>query len=272
MRDKFSDATVLSFIKDENVKKSMKMGKQNDKKFIRYKQEIGINEFRNIRAFRRFAHKVKYTGRKKALNRNEVFKSIYAYTQRQGERFAITCEDVYYAIPHTVRNLVRKAVDSRYSPRQYLGDEEQKRVNQIRAELRDRFGENNGIAITAENLQAYIDEKIEYERTVNFASNVANEIAIKYIGGFGNASIKTLLINMGYLSRHKYKKQNRPSKGINESVRKLIEEIEEEDPDNTKENNSEQKRIEAGKRIRKIIRSQRKETPLMVIPKEENER
>ena len=224
IRDKFYDKSILSYIDDENVKRAMNTARMmQEKDYIKYKEKIGINEFRVIKRIKRFTDKIKYIGRKGQMNRHLTYKEIYAYTQRQGERFALTCEDVYYAIPFTILDLVKKAIDSQYKPNQYLKKEERQRVYEIRRELKRRFGEGKGkLGITTENLIKYIEEKIEYERTENFANNVASEIAIKYIGGYGNDAIRKLMENMGCLRKKKYERQDRPSKEVNESLAVLI--------------------------------------------------
>ena len=247
IRDKFYDPTILDYIQDENVRNAMKTEFVDEREYDRYKESIGIHQFKTIRKPNKSKYKseknekrrknskkrisreeTKISGNDTEENRNELLRNIRAYTQRQGERFALTCEDVYYAIPNTIKWLLRKAIDPEYKPAQYLREEEQKRIFEIRDELRKRFGDYNGLAITAEDLKKYLEEKINYERTVNFAQNVANEIAIKYIGGYGNRGVAKLLINVGILSEEEYNEQDVPTREENESVKRLITKTDED--------------------------------------------
>lgn len=188
IRDKCYDKGIIDLIKDENVKEAMKYAGtykrianydgENDfykkeKKFRKYKRKIGINEFN----YNKVNGKREYLKKKRKSARNLLYKDIYANTQRMGERFAIICEDVYNAIPNTVRELIRMAVSSSYTENQYLPREEKREINKIKKEISKR-------KITPNTLEQYINDKICYERTVNFSKNVASAIAIGYIGRF----------------------------------------------------------------------------------------
>ena len=260
IRDKFYDKSILAKISDEKVKEAMKMEQVDEKKYDRAKKKIGINELKPIKRPIVYNIKRKFINRfpTKKMYRNKYFKEFYAFTQRQGERFARTCEDVYYAIPNTVRDLVKKAISSDYEPNQYLKEFEKEKVFETRKELQERFGEYGGIAITADNLEKYIEEKIEKERTTNFPYNVATEIAIKQLGGMNGKRIKQVLIKMGFVSKIKFNLQDKNNKEANTSVSKLITAL-------SGENNND---VDPKKR-KKIIKDNKKVRPLMVIPENE---
>lgn len=231
IRDKFYDKSILSLISNENIKKSMKIKNVNEREYNKYKakigiNELGINELKNIRKPKVVKTIKKYKDKlpNKNTYRKKIFKGIYGFAQRQGSRFARTCEDVYYAIPYTVADLVKKAISPNYEVNQYLPEEEKQRVYNIRKELKDRYGEYNGEAISVENIRKYIDEKVKMERTENFPKNVATEIAIKYIGGMTDTRIKRVVRKMGNASMVLMKKQDKPSKDKNQSVTRLINE------------------------------------------------
>lgn len=229
IRDKFYDKSILDNIKDENVRNAMKLQPHAEHKYERTKRKIGIDELKPIKRPKLYKTSKKFKNKfpNRFIYRRKFFKDFYAFTQRQGERFARTCEDVYYAIPYTVRDLVKLAVSSDYKPNAYLPEQEKKKVFEIRKELEKRFGQEfEGVAITRENLEKYIEEKIEIERTKNFQYNVATEIAIKQFGGMNDNRIKDVLIKMGFLSRIKYKMQDKQYQGDNDSVNKLIKQYE----------------------------------------------
>ena len=186
IRDKCYDKGIIDLIKDENVKEAMKYAGtykrianydekkdfyKKEKRIRRYKRKIGINEFN----YDKKNGKREYLKKKRKSARNLLYKDIYANTQRMGERFAIICEDVYNAIPNTVRELVKKAVSSSYTENHYLPKEERRIIKRTKKEIIKR-------KITPDTLEQYINDKIYYERTVNFSKNVASAIAIGYIG------------------------------------------------------------------------------------------
>ena len=260
IRDKFYDKSILAKISDEKVKEAMKIKTIDEREYDKEKKKIGINELKPIK--RPIIYKIKrrftnlFPTRK--MYRNKYFKEFYAFTQRQGERFARTCEDVYYAIPNTVRELVKKAVNTNYEPNQYLKDIEKDKVFSVRKELQKRFGEYGGLAITAENLEKFIEEKIEEERTTNFPYNVAAEIAIKQLGGMNGRRIKEVLIKMGFTNRIKFNLQDKKNKEENTSVTRLITAL-----------SGENKRIDP-KKVKELIKKynrneKRRGGPLFVI-------
>lgn len=262
IRDKFYDRSILAKISDEKVKEAMKLEYVDEKKYDKAKEKVGINELKPIKRPLIYNIRRKFTSKfpTRKMYRNKYFKEFYAFTQRQGERFARTCEDVYYAIPNTVRDLVKKAVSSEYEPNQYLKNFEKEKVFETRKELQDRFGEYGGVAITSENLEKFIEEKIEKERTTNFPYNVATEIAIKQLGGMNGKRIKQVLTKMGFVSKIKFNMQDKNNKETNTSVARLITALSGED------NNS----IDPKAR-KKVINKNKKTPPLMVIPQEEEE-
>lgn len=266
IRDKFYDKSILARISDEKVKEAMRIEGRDEREYDKEKQKIGIDELKPIKRPIIYKMKRRFTNLLpiRKMYRNKYFKEFYAFTQRQGERFARTCEDVYYAIPSTVRGLVKKAVYTNYEPNQYLKDIEKDKVFAVRKELQERFGEYGGLAITAENLEKFIEEKIEEERTTNFPYNVATEIAIKQLGGMNGRRVNKLLIKMGFMSIIKYNLQDKNNNEENTSVVRLITAL-----------NGENKRIDPEK-VKELIRKYNKNGkrsggPLLVIEDEKKE-
>lgn len=266
IRDKFYDRTILKHIHDEEVKSAMKVPERDEESYTKYKLKIGIREPGSLKLAKQRREKYskkreedekKAKRRKEAKTKAGIFKEIYNYTQRQGARFALSCEDVYYAIPYTVRSMVKKAVDSKYKPNDYLPEEEKSKVYKIRRELAERFGEYGGIAITKENLEKYINELIKKERD-NLELSVAREISIKYLGGMTDKGIVKLLIDSGNLSKETYEKEDvpdRPNENIIRLSRTLSESAEPE---------------EKSEEFKKRIKETHRVKPLMVINNETN--
>ena len=224
IRDKFYDKSILAMIKDEKVKEAMGFEDSTDERnYVKTKFKVGINEQRKIKGIkqevRNFIGKIPCS----LMQKRKFFKEYYSYVQRGGESFARACEDVYYAIPVTTRKLIEKAIRTDYSPNEFLNKEETKEVLKIRKELQERFGQYGGIAITKQNLEEYIEEKIQYERTVNFKRNVAAKLAIKQLGGMNDLRIAQVLKKMGFLSPIKYRLGDTPDKKGSGSVKELIE-------------------------------------------------
>lgn len=262
IRDKFYDKSILAKIGDENVRKAMQLKEVDEKKYDKAKERVGIDELKPIKSPHIYRIKRKFINKlhTKKVYRNIYFKEYYAFVQRQGERFARTCEDVYYAIPYTVRDLVKKAISSEYEPNQYMKGIEEEKVFEVRRELQERFGEYGGVAITSENLEQFIEEKIQKERTENFPFNVAAEIAIKQLGGMDDRRIREVLIRMGFASRIKFRLQDRENtKEKNSSVARLI-------------NALEGKESEVTPKTKKSIKRNAQIPPLMLIPEEEIEK
>ena len=236
IKNKFNNPSIIKYITDEEVKDAIlkninsnsRTDKQNDRE-SEFRDKIGINEFKDIKGAKRFVNKVRYVDKSKKLrtlgsiatSRNNLYRNMYESVQRREETFALVCEDVYYAIPNTIKILVDNALNKKYKPSQCLKKEEQRKLKEIKKELKKRFVDNNGI-LTEENIQQYIQEKVEYERTVNFDRNVANMLSIKFLSGFDDEGIKKLLKDTGYLSPILFSLQDRPKSEVSESVANIM--------------------------------------------------
>lgn len=225
IRDKFYDRAIRDKIGNEEVLEAMKTPDRDEDEYDQFRLKIGIREPGTLKKARK--RKEKYTKNKrmtpnqvKALKKAGIYKDIYNYTQRQGERFALSCEDVYYAIPYTIRSKVKKALDPDYKPNQYLPEDEKKMIYKIRRELSENFAEYDGMAITKENLEKYINDKIKEARD-NLELKVATEISIKYLAGMSETRLKDLLIDTGILSKEEFEEQDVISGKPNENVLKL---------------------------------------------------
>ncbi len=264
INNKFNDSFIINnYVKDTHVRQTIELNlmrrnymdsnskKSQDELEAEYRDKIGINEFKPIKGYKVFADKIRYFEKSKnirtlgtiAMSRNSLFRNMYEHVQRREKTFGTVCEDVYYAIPNTIRTMVDKALDKDYKPGQSLAKEEYKRVMEIKKDLKKLFKENNG-ELSEEVIQKYIDDKTFYERTVNFDKNVANWFAIKYIGGFTDQGIEILLLNTGYLSRAKLNMQNKKTKEASETVAKLLKKY------NT---NNEEEEVEDKRKQRKPI-------------------
>ena len=228
IRDKFYDRGVLNSIRSEEVKKAMKVPERDERVYDKYKEGIGIEQPgkiirpRILKRNSRFINKLK----RKSVHRKKLYRDIFRFTQRQEQRFANSCEDVYYAIPYTVRSLIKKALDDNYDGNSYLPEEEKRELIRVKKELSQRFGRRTDIS--KEELEEYINEKVEVERA-NLEKKVANEIAIKYIAGMTDTGITDILIKTGNLSKRKLAKENKLNKNGNKNVRKLSEALSREE-------------------------------------------
>ena len=240
IRNKFYDPEVLRNINNEELISLMHQSHIDTESSQKYRKKIGIikskkSGIKGIKDVKERRFTSKRT--KQKIARNNLYKSIYRYAREYPESFARTCEDVYEAIPYTVRNMVEKAVRSDYEENEYLSKEEKAIVYGIRKDLAKRFGEYDGVAITKENLESYIQEQIDRERE-NIEDKVAIQICIDYIAGRSNSGIRDLLDKTGILPKRKIEKENKPNKKGNRVVQKLSADLRSEDGETITETES----------------------------------
>lgn len=237
IRNKFYDPEVIKNISNEELITLMHKEHIDVENSKKHKKKIGIikNKKTGIKGIKSIKER-RFTSRKnkQKITRNNLYRSIYRHAMEYPENFARICEDVYEAIPYTVRNMVRKAVKSDYEENAYLPEEERTKVYGIRKALAERFGEFGGLAITAENLEKYIEEQIQEERN-EIEEKVAMQICIDYIAGRSNKGIKDLLDKTGILSKRKIDREDRPNKKGNRVVQKLSADLRAEDGERLKE-------------------------------------
>lgn len=228
--NKFYDPEVLKYIENDELKQLMHQRDINEEQDEKYKKEIGIikdkaNKAKGIKKLvnRRFTSKKT----KQKIERKDLYRKIYRNAQVQEERFARTCEDVFYAIPHTVRNTVEKAVRPEYEENEYLPEEEREKVLETKRKLAKKFGENGVSKITKENLEDYINEQIDTERK-DIETKVAMQIARDYIAGKTDIGINDLLVKTGMVSKRRLEKENKPNKKGNRVVQKLSQDLRDE--------------------------------------------
>lgn len=228
--NKFYDPEVLRSINNNDLVELMHQRDIDDKSDTKYRKQIGIikKKVDRVKGVKNTGNK-RFTGKKakQKMERNSLYRDIFRNIQAQDERFARTCEDVYFAIPYTVRKMVGKAVKPKYEEDPYLPKEEKEKVNQIRRELAGRFGKHGGNNITKENLEEYINEQIEKERK-QIESKVAIQICRDYIAGKTDIGIKDLLVKTGMISKRKLQKEDKPNEKGNKVVQKLSQDLREE--------------------------------------------
>ncbi len=228
--NKFYDPEVLRNIDNDELVKLMHQRDIDEESDKKYKKQIGIikdkiDKTKGVRDTegRRFTSKKT----KQNIKRKSLYRDIYRYIQRQEERFARTCEDIYFAIPYTVRNMMGKAVKTDYEENEYLPEEEKKKVYEIRKELAQRFGKNGKTNITKEGLEEYIQERI-FEERKQIESKVAIQICRDYIAGKTDVGIKDLLIKTGTISKKKLDKEDKLNKKGDKVVQKLSQDLRDE--------------------------------------------
>ena len=222
IREKFFDPEVFKNIENQELIELMHKNEIDSESNNKAREDIGLIKNRKD-GFEKFREiKAKFTGninrQKKA--KNSLCRSIYRHAMEYPQGFARVCEEVYEAIPYTVRNMVEKAVRSDYEENIYLPEEEREKVYAIRKELAKRFGKYGGVAITKENLEEYIEEQIQKERE-NIEEKVTIQICIDYIAGRSNKGIKELLDKTGILTRREIEKEDIFNEEGNKVVQKL---------------------------------------------------
>ena len=240
IKEKFFDPEVFGNIGNQELIGLMHKNEIDNESNNKVREEIGLIKNRKVRFKKIRELKAKFTGninrQKKA--RNSLCRSIYRHAMEYPQGFARVCEEVYEAIPYTVRNMVEKAVRSDYEENAYLPEEERERVYEIRAELAKRFGEYGGVAITKENLEKYIEEQIEKERD-SIEEKVAIQICIDYIAGRSNKGIQELLDRTGILSKKEIEKEDILNEEGNRVVQELSAKLRSEAGENTEETQEE---------------------------------
>ena len=223
IRDKFYDSKVRSKVESEEVKKFMKTPERDEEEYRKFKSSIGISNGIKIVRPKKKDKIVKFTNPKgtKNLRKNKLFKEIYSYAQRQDTRFAMNCEDVFYAIEHTVRKKAEDSLldESKVKTEEYLIEEQLQQLRGIRAEIEEINKTENNIETAKE---IYIERTVEKERK-NLEEKVATEIVIRYFAGMTDKKIVKTLLKTGYLSWIDYKREDKPTETVNTAIKDLIE-------------------------------------------------
>lgn len=227
--NKFYDPEVSKNIRNGELLNLMRQRDIDEEKDKKYRKQIGLikKKANNAKGVKNTQGRFTSKKGKKSIQRKSLYRDIYRYIQTQEESFARTCEDVYFAIPYTVRSMVGKAVRKDYEENEYLPEEEKKRVNEIRRDLAKKFGKAGKTDITKENLEEYIEAQIAKERS-QIEEKVAMQICRDYIAGKTDSGIKTLLIKTGMVSKREIEKENVPNKKGNRVVQKLSQELRDE--------------------------------------------
>ena len=230
IRDKFYDPIVLSKIENEEVRKYMKVPERDEEEYKKFRRKIGISKGIKLIRPKKRDKKKRFIGKNKIYLR-KLYKEMYSYTQMQDTRFALNCEDVYCAIEHTVRNLVEDAYSEKFNPDDYLKQEQEQELKNIKRKIRtiqqNLIGDKKVSKQEEENYleqakEQYILETIESERE-NLEEKVAQEISTKYIAGMGDRRIKDVLIKIGNLSPRVLKREDKINKEGNKVVKGLAE-------------------------------------------------
>ena len=225
IRDKFYDKAILASIKDDEVREAMKLPITDEKEYDKVKEKIGINELKPVKKRKKKPSKPrkhKSARKKQEARKNVLYKGLYGYIQRMDERFAIICMDTYYAIPTNIKELVKKAVDPYYEPDIYI-ETEQDEIYRIRDELRRSYSKD-GIHITREEIDNYVEDKIKKERE-NFQYKVALNCIGRYIGGINDNGIRSLLEETGYVSKLVYGNEDTNDKTVNKHLQEMSKSI-----------------------------------------------
>ena len=227
--NKFYDPEVSRHIKNGELINLMRQRDIDEEKDKKYRRQIGLikKKANNAKGVKKTQGRFTTPKAKQSIQRKSLYRDIYRYIQTQEESFARTCEDVYFAIPYTVRSMVGKAVRQDYEENEYLPEEEKKRVNEIRRDLAKKFGKLGKGNITKENLEEYIENQIAIERS-QIEHKVAIQICRDYIAGKTDIGIKTLLIKTGMLSKREIEKENIPNEKGNKVVQKLSQDLRDE--------------------------------------------
>ena len=122
IRDKFYDSVVLSRIENDEVKKCMRVPERDEEEYESFKRKIGVTKGIKLIRPKKQDKRTRYTGKGIINNawRRQLYKGMYSYVQTQDTRFAMNCEDVYYAIEHTVKDKVKDAYSDHFMPEDYL--------------------------------------------------------------------------------------------------------------------------------------------------------
>lgn len=233
IRNKFYDQMVLSRVKDDEVREHMKVPERDEEKYEEYKRRIGISKGVKLIRLNRKEKKKKFTLKKGIgnIHRRKLYKDMYIYVQSQDTRFAMNCEDVYYAIDNTVRTKVADAYSEKFIPDDYLKEEQLDEMRNIRnrvEEIQQDLIDGRIISVEEERKcleeakKQYIDETVKKERE-NLEEKVAQEIAIKYIAGMTDRKIVDTLLKIGNLSWIRYRKEDKINKEGNKVVKGLAE-------------------------------------------------
>lgn len=222
IRNKFYDKMVLSKIENDEVKQAMKLPEKDEKEYQEYRRKIGISKGVKLLRLKKPGKRLTYKAAKnsKTIWKNKLYKEIYSYVQRQDTRFAMNCEDVYYAIENTIRANVKDAYNPDFTPEDYLKEEQFAELKRIRKRI-EEIRKTEGTLEAAK--ERFINEEVAKERG-NFEEKVATEVVIRYLAGMTDKKIVKTLLKTGNLSWITYKKEDKINeKADNKAIKKLIE-------------------------------------------------
>ena len=153
---------------------------------------------------------------------------MYDYAKKEGESFAVKYENVFNAIPVTVRRNVEQALDENPKLKEFLQGFQQTQINSVRARIIEKYNTLEEARIHKEE----IIQEITHEERSNMEDKMSKQLAIDYISGMTDRGFNDLAIKLEYM-RHtdinESKRLNTPSESVVELIEKNRKEREEEE-------------------------------------------
>lgn len=215
IESKFYDKAMRKHVNEPEAFECLKtLGYMDSDERKKYKKKYGI---RTIKRGSKFTSEGK---RNMNLARQELCNAAYHYVLDSGELFAIQYQNTYHAIENQIMSKVRNAINvlptKEKKKRKTDIDYFDKMVANQEKYIRKRFIKKYGSIqnVTEEQIKEFAKPMIKRERK-KMEGKMAIQMAINYISGMGDSSIRTHAEECGFIGESKFVNAIRKNSGIN---------------------------------------------------------
>lgn len=226
IRNKFYDEDTRKYVQNGEALEYMETQYRPEEKYTSYRKENGIGDLKSYAK-----PKVgKFTGEKQ-YKLMKLYHDLYSYVENENEVFAIRYENTFNAVKTRIIRKVETALtDEHQVDEKHLYREDvQKQVDEYRQKILDTYGTTS---ITNEQKDEFINAEIQTELN-NMEYKMALQLSSDYLAGMSDKTFIDLAIKTEHFKQETVDNAER-GVVLSESVKKLVDNIEEEKTPNNK--------------------------------------
>lgn len=227
IRNKFYDEDTRKYVQNDETLEYMETKYRKEEEYTSYRKENGIGD---LKSYTKPAGK--YTGNKQH-KLMKLYQDLYSYVQNENEVFAIRYENTFNAVKTRVRRKIETALNDEHKvdEKHLYREDVQKQVDNYRQKILDIYGTTN---LTDNQKDEFINAEIQTELD-NMEYKMAIQLSSDYLAGMSDKTFLDLAIKTEHFQQETVDKAER-GVVLSESVKKLVDNIEEENTSKNKSN------------------------------------